>query len=58
MKELVVCGKELDIHTAHKWLAAENRGKIMPIVDSKKGFINPLAYETQIVKRLNSLQSY
>lgn len=31
----------------------------MPIVGEwKKGFINPLAYETQIVKRLNSLQPY
>lgn len=49
MKELVVCGKELDIHTARKRLAAESRGKIMPIVDGKKGFIYPLAYETQIV---------
>lgn len=33
----------------------------MPIVDGRKkvernkGFINPLAYETEIVKRLNSL---
>lgn len=51
---------ELDTQP-HKWLKGnEKREKIMPIVDGekKKGFINPLAYETQIVKRLNSLQPY
>jgi hypothetical protein len=54
--------KELD--TPHKWLRAivETRrlsgGTIVALRVSRKGFINPLAYETQIVKRLNSLQPY
>jgi hypothetical protein len=58
MEELVVCRKELDTHTVLKWLAAESRGKICSLWMVKKGFVNPLAYETQIVKRLNSLQSH
>lgn len=46
-------------YTPHKWLLAEEeRGKKLCPLWMKKGFINPLAYETQIVKRLNSLQAY
>jgi hypothetical protein len=57
MKELLVCRKELDIpHINGSQHKVDE--KIMFIVDGEKGFINPLAYETQIVKRLNSLQSH
>lgn len=44
------------INGSKRW---EKERKIMPIVEGiREGFINPLAYEAQIVKRLNSLQAY
>lgn len=54
MKELCV---KLDTHHING-SKRSRREKNCAHCGWKKGFINPLAYETQIVKRLNSLQPY